>query len=115
LYLGYGFYFLGGILAMLNFYLSFLRHRVHRLLGKPDGTYRFVSGILLFGVLSAIGLMHLPENLYFGIGALIFLIVDTGGIPWLIRATWKDDSLWNPKKFVCDQKQSRDRLSEEKK
>lgn len=36
---------LGGLLCGLNFYLSFLRYPVHRMMGKKKEEYRGVSGI----------------------------------------------------------------------
>lgn len=41
----------GGALSLLNFYLSWLRYPVYRLLGGKEESYRFVSGIPLFGSL----------------------------------------------------------------
>ncbi len=42
---------LGGIVCCVNFYLSFLRYPVHRMLGKKKEEYRWISDIPVFGSL----------------------------------------------------------------
>jgi hypothetical protein len=42
---------LGGVISVLNFYLSWLRYPLYRLRGGKRESYRFVSGIPLFGSL----------------------------------------------------------------
>ncbi len=46
-----GFALLGGALSAHNFYLSLLRYPLYRLCGGKRESYRFVSGIPLFGSL----------------------------------------------------------------
>lgn len=97
--IGYFVFAFGGFLCMVNFYLSFLRYPIHRLFGGKDAEYQWVSGIPLFGILSVLGLVMIPKSGWLSLLALLFLLIDTGGIQWFVIATWKDDSLWNPKKY----------------
>lgn len=84
------------LIAVVNFHLSFIRPLLHkRRTGSLDG-YKFVSGIPVVGtVLALLGLA-------IGYGATIPIylagvatILDTGGLPWLLIATWRDGSLWD--------------------
>ena len=84
------------LLAGLNFYLSFIRPRIFRLLhGSMDG-FRHVSGIPIIGtVLVVLGAL-------FGFGAvgsallgLACIGFDTGGSVWFLICTWRDSSLWD--------------------
>jgi hypothetical protein len=101
-HLGYGLFALGGMISLLNFYLQVLRYPLHRLRHGKDAKYRWVSGIPLFGLLVVIGLMHLPKSLLLSILAFLFLCIDLGGIQWFVVFTWKDDSLWDPKKHEME-------------
>lgn len=80
------------LLSSLNLYLSFIRPALFR--HRPD--YRFVSGIPLIGTLliiagTAVGWSAaLP-----GLLGFIALLLDTGGLPWFIVATWSDASFWD--------------------
>jgi hypothetical protein len=71
----------GGLVAGLNFYLSFLRYPLHRATGRP---YRHVSGLPLLGslLLFPFAALHLESPLLLGLSVL-FLCLDTGGIAWL--------------------------------
>jgi hypothetical protein len=74
---------LGAVLCLTNFYLSFLRYPVHRLRGLPRASYRWESGIPLFGsllvALSLLGLHSLSGILP---AAIVLMVIDTGGIHW---------------------------------
>ena len=84
------------LLAALNFYLSFIRPPVFRLLhGSMDG-FRHVSGIPMIGTLLVV------LGGVFGFGAvgtallgLACIGFDTGGSVWFLIATWRDGSLWD--------------------
>jgi hypothetical protein len=91
---GYCLFTIGGLISCINFYLSFLRYPVHRLCGSTKEDYSRTSGIPFFGILSVVGLLHLPESIWLSLLAFVFLLIDTGGIPWFIVAVWKDDSFW---------------------
>jgi hypothetical protein len=72
---------LGAILSLLNFYLSFVRPIVHRLLRR--GPYHFVSGIPLFGsLLLLVAYLVIPHGSPFRAAALFLALLDTGGIHW---------------------------------
>ena len=100
--LGYILFALGAIISIMNFYLSFLRYPLHRVRHGKDAEYRWVSGIPLFGILSVIGLIHIPKSLLLNISTFLLLIIDTGGIQWFVVSTWKDNSFWNTENIVSD-------------
>jgi hypothetical protein len=104
--LGYSLFALGGLISVTNFYLHILRYPIHRLRHGKDAKYKWVSGIPLLGCLSVVGLLSLPKSLWLSVLAFLFLCIDVGGIQWFVIFTWKDDSLWNPKKYNMDKKKS---------
>ncbi|HEY3787750.1 MAG TPA: hypothetical protein VGL71_02795 [Urbifossiella sp.] len=75
---------LGGFIALLNFFLSFLRPPIIRRLGWPP---RNISGIPLVG-----SFLLLPAAIHFAItwqpeiliASAVLILLDTGGIAWLI-------------------------------
>jgi hypothetical protein len=77
---------------ILNFYLDLLRSRIY---GARVG-YRNISGAPVFGTL----LVVVCGWAAFGdwrvaIVGLAALVLDTGGAPWFLIATWRDQSLWD--------------------
>ena len=86
-YVGIALLVLGGLICGLNFYFSFLRFPLHRLRGGRRETYRWESGIPLFGSLFvAISLIwgwHSAWWLWLGIG---LIVIDTGGPQWFVIA-----------------------------
>jgi uncharacterized RDD family membrane protein YckC len=91
-----GFITAGAVVAVLNFYLSFIRPRIYwSRHGSKDG-YRFVSGMPIIGtVLTLLGAV-------FGFGAVGIAVVgigafalDTGGSGWFVVLTWRDRSFWD--------------------
>jgi hypothetical protein len=97
--LGYSLFALGGLISVVNFYLVVLRYVIHRIRHGKDVECKFISGVPLFGCLSIFGLLLLPKSLWLSALAFLFLCIDVGGIQWFVIFTWKDDSLWNPKKY----------------
>ncbi len=81
----------------LNFYLSFLRGLRHdkRASGSLDGD-KHVSGFPIIGsVLVVVGtVLGFGSACCAWLGVLV-LVLDTGGSPWFIVATWRDASLWD--------------------
>ena len=76
-------FIIGGCLCVLNFYLSFLRYPVHRLRGMPKESYRWVSGIPLFGsAFVALSLLHLLSSSPILAAGIVLIAIDTGGIHW---------------------------------
>jgi hypothetical protein len=80
----------GILVALLNSYLSW----IHPLLKQQDG--RHVSGIPLIGNI----LVICSQVVGFGVlstavVSALALLLDTGGLPWFLLMTWKDDSLWD--------------------
>lgn len=76
---------LGALLCLTNFYLSFLRYPLYRLRGLPKESYRWVSGIPLFGSLfvglSLFGLSDLTGMVSV---AVVLIVIDTGGLHWFV-------------------------------
>jgi hypothetical protein len=92
---GLGFISAALLIASINFCLSFMRPAfVRRFRSAAD--YCQVSGIPLIGTL-----LILVGSLY-GFGAsgtavlgAITALIDTGGLPWFLAATWRDASFWD--------------------
>lgn len=81
-------------IAWRNFYTSFLRYPLLKLLRAT--TIPNVSGYPVVGTLAALA------SLLFGFGslpisalALAVLAVDTGGAPWLVACKWRSRELWD--------------------
>ena len=75
---------LGALVTALNVYRSFLRYPIHRARGGARETYRWISGIPLFGSLLlwvSIGL--LPTHGLKWLADLLS-IFDTGGVHWFM-------------------------------
>mgnify|MGYP001812150322 CR=1 FL=1 len=85
-----------GLIALLNFYLSFVRgHLYLKRHGSRDG-YRHISGVPLIGTVlvligAALGFGDVPTAVL----GLIVMSVDTGGSVWFLIATWRDASFWD--------------------
>jgi len=76
---------LGGFICCLNFYLSFLRYALYRMLGGVKGSYKWTSGFPLIGsLLVAISLLTYRQNTWILAAAIILIAIDTGGIHWFI-------------------------------
>lgn len=81
----WAFFVLGAFFCVINFYLSFLRYPIYLWRGHQKESYRFISGIPVFGSLIVYLLlrhMNLPPAMqYVAIG---LIAIDTGGIHWAI-------------------------------
>jgi hypothetical protein len=77
---------LGLWITGINFYLSFVRYGVHRLLHR-DKPYKWVSGFPIIGSLflwlASVLLWWLGLR-YWAITALIVSFLDTGGLIWFL-------------------------------
>ncbi|MHC4718493.1 MAG: hypothetical protein ACYS5V_16095 [Planctomycetota bacterium] len=74
---------LGGLVCCLNFYLSFLRYRVHRMRGGAQESYRWVSGLPVVGSLFvAISLIEFRRPAWLLAIAIVLILIDTGGLHW---------------------------------
>ncbi|MEO6808187.1 MAG: hypothetical protein ABI353_03630 [Isosphaeraceae bacterium] len=92
---GLGFAVLGLLFGILNAYLSAVRPWLYQLRhGSMEG-YRFISGLpfgnLFVIVAGVLGFGVLPT----AVVGLVALVLDTGGLPWYLIATWRDESLWD--------------------
>ena len=93
---GRGCLLLAGLVAAYNFYLSFLRLLIHRLLARPMESYRFVSCtpvigdvLVVLGCLLSFGVVDTAE---FGLGVAVF---NTGGIFCFLVTTWRNADAWD--------------------
>ena len=77
---------LAGVVAAINFYLSFLRYPVRRLLGQTPEEIRFVSGIPMVGTALVLlaGVFVRQWDAWMASAAIAILLVDTGGVLWII-------------------------------
>jgi hypothetical protein len=89
----------GGLAALVvwyNVYYSFIRPTVYRVRhGSLDG-FRGPSVAPLLGTLfifieSLIGF----GSLYTALLVLLAYLLDTGGLPWMLASTWRDESMWD--------------------
>lgn len=86
---------LGGLICLLNFYLSFVRYPLHRLRGRPADTYHWVSGFPLVGtVFVAVALaLGLRDGAWL-IASLVLIALDTGGplwgVPYVAWMWWRE-------------------------
>ena len=71
-------------LGALDFYVSFVRKKTPRVSPAPlVGTFLVLAaGALAFGDRAT------------AVFAIVAYLLDTGGPPWFIAATWRDRSLW---------------------
>lgn len=74
---------LGTLVTFANFYATFIRYPIHRLLGGTRENYQWVSAIPLVGSLflwiSAALLGSYPALMW---GAIVLSLLDPGGLPW---------------------------------
>ena len=83
-------------LPCINFYLAFIRPRLHIWRhGSLEGL-RNVSGVPLLGTCLIVlgGVFGFGDWRSAAIG-LVALALDTGGLPWIAIATWHDRSFWD--------------------
>lgn len=91
---GYSVFMLGAVISIVNFYTSYLRYSVHRLLGKSKDSYKHVSGLPLLGGLVLIGAWLLPQNLWLSLATAVIMLLDTGSISWFVVMVWPDSSFF---------------------
>ncbi len=84
------------VVGVFNFSLSWVRPLLYRLLhGSLEG-YHFVSGIPFVGTpIVVIGVLLSFGDVVTASLGLLVLLMDTGGLPWFLAATWRDSSLWD--------------------
>ena len=75
----------GGVLCVLNFYLSWLRYPLHRLRRRSKESYHSTSGAPLVGsLLVALSMFGLRSVTAVVPVAIALIVIDTGGIHWLL-------------------------------
>jgi len=81
--------------ALINFYLSFVRPLFFRFRNGSMNNFRFISGIPIVGtILIVLGALFGFGSVGVGAIGLLPVALDTGGSGWFLIATWKDGSLW---------------------
>jgi hypothetical protein len=74
-----------GLICVINFYTSFLRYPIYIWRGMPKESFKFISGIPIFGSLIVYFLLrHLDMPPAMQYVAIILIVIDTGGIHWAI-------------------------------
>jgi hypothetical protein len=84
--LGWALLIVGGLICLLNLYLSALRYPMHRMLGRDRQSYRWVSGVPLIGSLAVVcgwtfWARH-QDSRMLDVAAWSLALLDTGGIHW---------------------------------
>ena len=88
---------LAAAIGSLNLYLSWIRPWIYRRRHHSLEGYRHSSGVPAFGtILVTLALLTSAGSKPIAAVALLVLTIDTGGLPWFLVQTWRDDSLWNP-------------------
>lgn len=84
--IGWVLFAVGGIVCVVNGYLSWLRYPLHRFKGGTMESYRWVSGIPLAGtalVLGAWGVwLRSLESVWLNVAAGLLIVADAGGPHW---------------------------------
>jgi hypothetical protein len=93
-FVGWFLFALGSAVACTNFFLTFLRRPVLRLLGRPAAANRHVSVFPLVGMCVLPGLALLPASRGLSVATLALVLCDTGNLLWVLVAVWKDDAFW---------------------
>ena len=76
---------LGGLISVTNFYLSFLRYPLFRLMHGTKKEWKWVSNYPVFGsAFVALSLLVLHKATWALIVGGILILVDTGGIHWFV-------------------------------
>ena len=78
---------IAAVIALLNFYLSFVRYRIHRFRGGSADACRFVSGIPGLGSVALLaGALLIPSS-WSALGVIaVIALLDTAGLPWFFLA-----------------------------
>ena len=91
---GVGWMIPGLLIAVLNFYLSFIRPLV--IASRQPGPYRHVSGAPVIGtILVTIGAVLTFGAVGSALLGLCAFATDTGGTGWFVVCTWRDRALWD--------------------
>jgi hypothetical protein len=104
-FIGWGLLSLAALIAAFNFYLSFLRGLIYRLMGWE---YRWVSGIPVIGsICLALALLCISLSPAVWLCASLIAVFDTAGIPWFILVMFLAAFVWS-KPVDADSKKTPD-------
>jgi len=93
---GRGCVFVAAFVTAINLYLSVLRPSFFRRRHGPSVQYRGPSIIPVFGdILVVLGSLVSFGGVSIALIALLVVALNTGGLPWLLFATWRDSGLWD--------------------
>ena len=88
-------FLLGGFIALLNAFLSFIRPLFLKLRARLPEEQHYVSGIpILASFLLMLSTIALYPRLWPCFAVSVLLLLDTGGPLWFLICTWKDDFVW---------------------
>lgn len=87
--------FTSGI-ALLNFFLSWVRVPLLIALGRPRERIRYVSGAPGVGTLIVPALFLVESSWPLAFWTLVVLAIDTGNVIWFTISVWNDESLFEP-------------------
>jgi len=78
-------FWLGALICVLNFYLSFLRYPIFLWRGGRKSEYKWTSGAPYIGSLFVlVGMSSLHETRWILIAGLVLILIDTGGLHWFL-------------------------------
>jgi hypothetical protein len=94
--IGIGFAVAGLLVAGLNLYLAMVRPALHFWRHRSRSDYQHISGLPLIGTLLVVvgGIIGFCDWRVAALGTLV-LVLDFGGLPWFLVATWRDRWLWD--------------------
>lgn len=83
-------------LPAINFYLSFIRPMLYRWRhGSFEGMRNISGGSLLGTMLIVLGAVGAFGDWRAATIGLFALAIDTGGSPWFVISTWRDNGFWD--------------------
>lgn len=80
----HGLFLLGGFISARNYYLRYLRLRIHCWRGGTPENCQWVSSIRLIGSLFLISPLVYSPYLTVRVLSVVLIVLDTGGLHWLI-------------------------------
>jgi hypothetical protein len=94
--LGLGLSVAGFLLAGLNFYLAVIRPSLYVWRHGSTGGLRNISGLPMVGTCLVVagGIVGFCDWRAAVVG-VVALVMDFGGLPWFLIATWHDESMWD--------------------
>lgn len=93
---GYCMMSLGSAIAVMNAWLSFGRPSLYSWRNGTLVGYRNISVTPALGTVALLlGIVFAFGNVWMALVAVIATALDTGGLPWFVLMTWRDQDLWD--------------------